>query len=382
MIRPVLQGIFRVLRGEMGIPRASFGNPLIPQEIAVYNSFRIEYNVENGGVSADSGARRRDRTCRPSAAIPWEPIWGLSMTKLSIAQTIESCGFCRAEEVEKLQVMKAGMTNRSYSFCVRGKRYMIRIPGEGTEQLISRAREHEVYRVVSPLGISEDIHYFDPVSGIKIASYLENARPCDSGCRESVGKCMAALRNFHRRRLSVGHTFDLWERLDFYESLWGGAPSCHADYPQVRQSVLALRRYLDEQPKEYTLCHIDAVPDNFLFVAGQDGREEIRLIDWEYAGMQDPHLDIAMFAVYAMYDRQQVDELIGLYFPEGCGRSTRLKIYCYIAVSGLLWSNWCEFKRHCGVEFGVYAQRQYDYAREYPAIFLEEYRKEFGRDYV
>ena len=30
-----------------------------------------------------------------------------------------------------------------------------------------------------------------------------------------------------------------------------------------------------------------------------------------------------------------------------------------------MWSNWCEFKRHCGVEFGAYAQRQYDYAREY-----------------
>lgn len=32
---------------------------------------------------------------------------------------------------------------------------------------------------------------------------------------------------------------------------------------------------------EKVLTHIDAVPDNFLFVQ-QDGKEEIRLIDWEY----------------------------------------------------------------------------------------------------
>lgn len=304
------------------------------------------------------------------------------MTESSIPKIIESCGFCIAEEVEKLQVMKAGMTNRSYSFCVKNRKYIVRIPGEGTTQLINRAQEHKVYRVISSLGISEDVHYFDPTSGIKIASYLENAYVCDSSNRDNVQNCMSALRRLHCQRLHVNHTFDLWERLDFYESLWHGTPSRYADYKEVKHSVLSLRQYIDAQPKENVLCHIDAVPDNFMFVTDKGGKEEIKLIDWEYAGMQDPHLDIAMFAIYAMYDRRQVDDLINLYFSEDCDHLTRMKIYCYIAVSGLLWSNWCEFKRHCGVEFGVYAQRQYDYAKEYTAIFLEEYRKEFGRDYV
>lgn len=304
------------------------------------------------------------------------------MITIQIPRIIESCGFCRAEEVKALCTMKAGMTNRSYSFYVQDRRYIIRIPGEGTEQLIDRASEYVVYRLISPLGICEPIHYFNPISGIKIASYLENARVCDKNSRADVKKCMAALRCFHHKRLCVKHVFDLWERIDFYESLWHGAESFYADYRPVKQSVLLLRRYIDMQPKDHTLCHIDAVPDNFMFVAGKDGDEEIKLIDWEYAGMQDPHLDVAMFAVYAMYDRQHVDELIDLYFQYGCDHPTRLKIYCYIAVSGLLWSNWCEFKRRCGIEFGVYAKRQYDYAKEYTTVFLEEYRKEFHRDYV
>ena len=88
-----------------------------------------------------------------------------------------------------------------------------------------------------------------------------------------------------------------------------------------------------------------------------------------------------MFIIYAMYDRDSAEKLIDLYFSDGCDKATRLKIYCYIAVSGLVWSNWCEFKRHCGVEFGAYAQRQYDYAREYTKIFFKEYREAFGRDY-
>ena len=40
-------------------------------------------------------------------------------------------------------------------------------------------------------------------------------------------------------------------------------------------------------------------------------------------------------------------------------------IYALIAACGLLWSNWCEYKQHLGVEFGEYSLRQYRYAKEY-----------------
>ena len=109
------------------------------------------------------------------------------------------------------------------------------------------------------------------------------------------------------------------------------------------------------------------MPDNFLLTG-----DDIRLIDWEYAGEQDPHVDIAMFAIYALYDRAQIDALIDAYFPEGCPGETRLKIYCYVAACGLLWSNWCEYKRQLGVEFGEYSLRQYGYAKDLYRIFRAE----------
>lgn len=300
----------------------------------------------------------------------------------SIPQLIESCGFCRAGEVEGLQKMKTGMTNRSYSFFARGGQYIIRVPGEGTEQMINRAQEHAVYNVIAPLGISEEVHYFDPMSGIKISSYLKGTHTCHSDDWEEVALCMSALRSFHGRKLRVEHSFDLWERIDFYESLWNGEKSLYVDYRQTKETVLSLRGFIDAQPKTLQLCHIDSIPDNFLFSESPCGGKTIKLIDWEYSGTQDPHLDIAMFIVYAMYDRAQADRLIDLYFTEGCDEAVRLKIYCYIAVSGLLWSNWCEFKHHCGIDFGEYALRQYDYAKEYSSIFFDEYRKRFGAAYV
>ena len=44
----------------------------------------------------------------------------------------------------------------------------------------------------------------------------------------------------------------------------------------------------------------------------------------------------------------------------------------FIAACGLLWSNWCEYKRSLGVEFGEYSLRQYRYAKDYYKIVMEE----------
>ncbi len=276
------------------------------------------------------------------------------------------------KEVEDITVLKKGMTNRSFLFTSQGRKYILRIPGEGTDSLINRRQEYAVYQAVRGLGISDDIFYIDPENGYKITAYLDNARTCDPENAKEVRACMKRLRDFHEMALKVEHTFDIYRQIEFYESLWNGMPSCYGDYEETKKKVYELKSYVDAQSKTWVLTHIDAVPDNFLFVENDMEDIELRLIDWEYAGMQDPHVDIAMFAVYAMYDREKVETLIDAYFLEGCSREVRLKLYCYIASCGLLWSNWCEYKRQLGVEFGEYSLRQYQYAKEYYKIFQEE----------
>ena len=154
---------------------------------------------------------------------------------------------------------------------------------------------------------------------------------------------------------------------EIFEKLWKGIPSCYRDYKQTKAHVYELKNYIDKQEKQISLCHIDSVPDNFLMT-----KDRIALIDWEYAGMQDTDVDLAMFIIYSMYGKEQADDLIDAYYTEGCKKEKRLKIYCYVAVCGLLWSNWCEVKYHEGVEFGEYSLRQYRYAKEYYKYVKEE----------
>lgn len=282
----------------------------------------------------------------------------------------------REDEIINIEVLKKGMTNRSFLFTARGEKYIMRIPGAGTDQLINRKEEAAVYQAIQDMNLCDNPIYLNPGNGYKITRYIEGVRCCDPFRTEDLKACMEKLRKFHEKKLHTEHEFDLFEKIDFYESLWNEKASVYKDYKKTKEQVLSLKKYIHDHIMEKVLTHMDAVPDNFLFDDSVNGELHIQLTDWEYAGMQDPHVDIAMFCIYSLYNKKQIDKLIRIYFEGACPRSIHTKIYCYISVCGLLWSNWCEYKRNLGTEFGEYSLRQYRYAKEYYRFARAEMEKE------
>ena len=57
----------------------------------------------------------------------------------------------------------------------------------------------------------------------------------------------------------------MFEELEKYESYWQGTPSIYRDYKTTKAHIYELKEFVDAQPKEWGLSHIDSVPDNFLF---------------------------------------------------------------------------------------------------------------------
>lgn len=293
----------------------------------------------------------------------------LDCDEIALAANVLNVSQSRITDISSL---KKGMTNRSFVFSCEGNKYIMRIPGEGTEKLINRQEEATVYELIAPQNICDPLVYINPQNGYKITKYVDNARVCDPFSKNDVVICIDALKRFHKLSLKVSHTFDLFDKIEFYENLWQEADSAYADYEETKKHIYSLQAFIDKTKGEYVLTHIDAVPDNFLICEKKDGKKEIKIIDWEYAAMQDPHVDIAMFCIYALYDRQKIDETINIYFNNNCPKIIRTKIYCYVAICGLLWSNWCEYKRQLGVKFGEYAFKQYVYAKEYFEIVKNE----------
>ncbi len=295
---------------------------------------------------------------------------GSTHLKNDAIEIIEDILKVNKKDIHNIHTLKKGMTNRSFIFTVNNKRYIMRIPGEGTDKLIDRKEEYDVYQRVKKEPYTETILYLNPDSGYKISEFLENTRNSDANNIQDVKKSMSVLRKFHNQNYQVDHTFDLWKQIDFYESLKKTA-SAYRDYEEIKDWVLKLKPFIEDNVTNWSLCHIDANYDNFLI----DQNNNVFLIDWEYAGMQDPDLDIAMYAIYAGYTKDKIDQLINIYYENKVSENIRYKIYAYVAVGGLLWSNWCEYKQSLGLDFGEYSLAQYRYAKEYSKLVLNYLEK-------
>lgn len=270
------------------------------------------------------------------------------------------------KQISDLKECKFGLTNHSYSFTCEGIKYFLRLPGEGTTRLINRHQEKGVYEVLKDKDLADHIVYFDENSGIKITHLIEDAHNCNPYNLEEINNCFTILKKLHSLNLKVGHYFDLFKEIVKYEEYRNNTPSIYSDYEEVKRNILSLEDYINKLDRNICLCHNDSVADNFLVT-----KQKIYLIDWEYAAMQDPDLDVAMFIIYAGYNKEWADKIIALYYQDEVSVALRKKLYAYIAVAGFLWSNWCEYKEYQGVSFGEYATSQYNYAKDYYQYWLK-----------
>ena len=300
-------------------------------------------------------------------------------------------------EIVRIKRLKAGMTNNSWLFSVKGEDYICRIPGEGTDKLINRHQEKAVYDAVGDLGISEELIYLDEDTGYKISRYYKGSRNADPSNEADMRYCMKKLRSLHESGAKVGHIFDIRERISFYEMLCAqssGVPAFEtipsdgnsgrvptdeelsraipfSDYAEVRKKKDRLCGYIEGLGREMKLCHIDSVPDNFIMLPGADLSEterdpdRIKLIDWEYAGMCDPLMDIGMCAIYSYMDEAAAERLMEYYLGRRPEAIERRLVYGYMALGGLLWALWGVYKENLGVQFTDYTLKMYRYFKDY-----------------
>ena len=177
------------------------------------------------------------------------------------------------------------------------------------------------------------------------------------------------MRKLHEAGLKVGHSFNIRERISFYEKLClehGGIP--FEDYSQVREWVNQLLDALDKMDLPQCLCHIDANVDNFLIFPDHSAK----LLDWEYAGMCDPLMDVSMCAIYSYYEEEQTEKLLELYLQRRPDDKERFITYADAALGGFLWCLWAVYKASLGDEFGEYTIIMYRYAKRYYKKLMKE----------
>jgi thiamine kinase-like enzyme len=125
---------------------------------------------------------------------------------------------------------------------------------------------------------------------------------------ENIRRVAGALRRFHEARAIPGR-FDAHEVVEAYhrEAVARGVEIPEA-YERAHEVSDRIRR--ERGPQQRVPCHNDLLNANFL----DDG--EIRIVDWEYAGMGDRFFDLANFSVNHEFSVPDDRALVAAYFGE------------------------------------------------------------------
>lgn len=264
-----------------------------------------------------------------------------------------------------------GMTNANYKIMSETNSYVLRIPGEGIKDLISRKNEYFNMQQIQNLGLDATLFYFDEKSGVKITKYIENAETLNPKTAWIYRKKVAdILRRFHSSDICFINTFDVFREILRYENkIQSKIEEKLENYGEIRKKVFLLQEELDKMGRKLTACHNDTVAENFVL-----GKEKIYLIDWEYSGMNELEWDLAAFSLENQFDQEQTKEFLEIYFEGKITEENRKKILIYQICQDFLWTLWTVLKEEHGENFGDYGKIRYQRALHLLEVMEYEYR--------
>lgn len=257
-----------------------------------------------------------------------------------------------------------GMTNKNFKVTISGEDYVLRIPGNGTEEMINRLEEIDNVETVKVLGIDAEIVYFGRENGIKIAKYIEDAETLNGKTakrEENMKLTSAVLKTLHKSDIVFKNRFDVFKKIEEYEVLLQKAKGKnYEDYYEVKEKVMALKALQEDLDLEMCPCHNDAVPENFI----KSGEDKIYLIDWEYSGMNDPMWDLAAHSIECNFSEDDEELFLSFYFNGEVEEKYRKRILINKICQDFLWSTWTNIKEAKGDDFGTYGIDRYNRAKE------------------
>lgn len=241
-------------------------------------------------------------------------------------------GLCAAGDIVRL----GGLTNRVY----RIGDLCLRLPGAGTEEYINRANEAAAAREAARAGVSPEVLFADPATGIMVTRFLSGtatmspeafrSRP---GAPERAGRAFAML---HGSGAVFPFRFELFAMIDDYLRVLSTKDvALPAGYHDVVAEAQGLRGALARHPVKLAPCHCDPLCENFL-----DTGERMWIVDWEYSGMNDPMWDLGDLSVEGGFSDGNDEALLGAYFGGEARPFDRGRMVIYKAMCDLLWTLW------------------------------------------
>ena len=179
-----------------------------------------------------------------------------------------------------------GMSHLTYHIEIKGVDYAYRVIGKDGNLFVDRKIEKKNLEIIKDLGLNNETVYFDDVEGDKAARYVEGTVLTQLDIHEHLEEVATALKKLHHSGLMPASDYGLIKRLDLYETF----TNIRSEKYLYLKSEWIKMYETEHQDKPKVFCHNDAQRSNMVV-----GKNQLYLLDWEYAGLNEFYYDIASF---------------------------------------------------------------------------------------
>jgi thiamine kinase-like enzyme len=226
--------------------------------------------------------------------------------------------------------LPGGITNFNYRVEVDGEAFHVRIWAGHTESLgIDRHREYQCAMAASRTGVAPEVVHFLPDVGVMVTRFVSGRAmaPGDVVDPETAQRVVRSMRRYHEGP-AFAETYSPFEAVAAYlRAVRHSGGQLPDDIDEIDARVREIDRALRRGSAITRPCHNDLWGPNLI-----DDGQQIRIVDWEYAGTGDIVFDLANFAIYHMASDAQNEMLLRTYFGKVSERKfARLKLLKIIA---------------------------------------------------
>ena len=232
-----------------------------------------------------------------------------------------------------------GLTNRNYKVTVGEESYVLRLAGAGTSAYIDRKAEAHNAKIAADAGVNAELLFFDVTSGTMLCRYVLDSLTMSAETfrhPDRVARAAEAFRRMHACERPFKNRFDVFAQIDEYLALpQRNEARIPKGYGELQKEAETAREVLASRPASLACCHNDPLAENFL-----DTGTRMYLVDWEYAGMNDPMWDLGDLSVEAGFGPKQDKALLRAYFDGEAPAEAAGRMVLYKALCDLVWTLW------------------------------------------
>ena len=211
-----------------------------------------------------------------------------------------------------VEPLGGGITNHNFKITTHGETFVLRIGGKDTALLgIDREAEHAATVVAADLRVGPEVIAFLEPEGYLVTRFVEGQPlPVEEMRRPETLRTVAqTIRRVHEGPAFPGR-FDSFRVVEAYlAAARARGLSAPSQYPTAKETADEIE--LTRRSAQPVPCHNDFLNANFIAVGA-----DVRIVDWEYAGMGDRFFDLANFSINHELGEDENEGLLVAYFGE------------------------------------------------------------------